>query len=250
MSTTNIYILQLEGGRYYIGKSNNLEKRRQQHLNGTASAWTRKYKPICVEKIIPNASVFDEDKYTKEYMSKYGIDNVRGGTYVSVELDESQEDAIQKEILGATDCCTRCGRKGHFVKDCYARTVKDEEVHRVHSTSQVVSQRRSKKEELFDKQMEAHQRAKRVSNGTSQVVSQRQSKKEGTCYRCGRAGHYSPDCYAKTHVNGEEFDDDDDDDDEEEDDNDEEEDDEDEEEDEEEDDEDEEEDEEEDEDEF
>jgi predicted GIY-YIG superfamily endonuclease len=70
MPTTNIYILKLQGGRYYIGKSDNVSKRYEQHLNGSGSSWTKKYKPISVDKIIPNASPFDEDKYTKEYMSK------------------------------------------------------------------------------------------------------------------------------------------------------------------------------------
>jgi len=41
MSTTNIYIIRCEGDRYYIGKTNDLERRKQQHLNGTASAWTK-----------------------------------------------------------------------------------------------------------------------------------------------------------------------------------------------------------------
>jgi hypothetical protein len=71
--------------------------------------------------MIENISPFEEDKITKEYMSKYGIDKVRGGSYVEVELSPFQIDALQKEIWAANDLCTKCGRSGHFVKDCYAK---------------------------------------------------------------------------------------------------------------------------------
>ena len=121
MSTT-IYILRLKGGKYYIGKSDNVLERIRDHTNGTGSAWTRKYKPIDVEKTIPNASPFDEDKFVKEYMARYGIDHVRGGTYVTEHLSESQRSYVQEEIWGAKDCCKKCGRTGHFVSTCRART--------------------------------------------------------------------------------------------------------------------------------
>ena len=75
MSTT-IYILKLRDGKYYVGKSDNVQKRFEQHLEGKGSAWTKKYSPINIEKKIPNASPFEEDRYVKEYMSKYGVDNV------------------------------------------------------------------------------------------------------------------------------------------------------------------------------
>lgn len=117
---TNIYILRLEGGRYYVGKSDDVLHRYQQHINGHGSAWTRKYSPVSLEKIIPGASPFDEDKVTKEYMYKYGIDKVRGGSYVEMELSDMQRTSVYKEIWGANDCCTQCGRLGHFVKSCYA----------------------------------------------------------------------------------------------------------------------------------
>ena len=114
--------MRLKGGKYYIGKSDNVLERIRDHTNGTGSAWTRKYKPIDVEKTIPNASPFDEDKFVKEYMARYGIDHVRGGTYVTEHLSESQRRYVQEEIWGAKDCCKKCGRTGHFVSSCHART--------------------------------------------------------------------------------------------------------------------------------
>lgn len=122
MSNTTIYILRLEGGHYYIGKSQNVIKRYQEHLNGSGSAWTRKYAPISLERTIEGASIFDEDKITKEYMAKYGIDKVRGGSYVQIELSPFHIDALNMEIRGAKNLCTQCGRSGHFIKNCYAKT--------------------------------------------------------------------------------------------------------------------------------
>jgi predicted GIY-YIG superfamily endonuclease len=117
-----IYILKLKNNKYYIGKTQNVENRYEQHLNGNGSSWTKKYKPISIIKQIKSTSQFDEDKYVKEYMSKYGIENVRGGTYSSIELDEVSLFQLQKELWHSKNLCTRCGRNSHFVKDCYAKT--------------------------------------------------------------------------------------------------------------------------------
>ena len=121
MSTT-IYVLRLEGGRYYVGKSDNVIARYQQHVDGKGSAWTKKYPPVSLVTTIEGASPFEEDKITKEYMAKYGIENVRGGSYVQLVLPQFHMDALNMEIRGATDVCTRCGRAGHFVRNCYAKT--------------------------------------------------------------------------------------------------------------------------------
>ena len=86
--TTNVYALKLADGKYYIGKSDNIEQRLHDHFSGSGSAWTREYKPIKVIERRENVSRFEEDKMTKEYMEKYGIDNVRGGAYTQVDLSE------------------------------------------------------------------------------------------------------------------------------------------------------------------
>jgi predicted GIY-YIG superfamily endonuclease len=122
MVKTNIYVLRLSRSKFYVGKSEDPHKRFEEHLRGYGSAWTRKYKPLKIEKIIKNASPFDEDKFTKEYMVKYGIENVRGGSYIEEELDDTQIEMLEREMRMAEDRCTRCGREGHFAKSCYAKT--------------------------------------------------------------------------------------------------------------------------------
>jgi hypothetical protein len=224
---TNIYILKLENNKYYVGKSNNLEIRAQAHINGTASLWTKKYKPISVETIIPNASSYDENKYTIEYMGKYGIDNVRGGIYVTEALDNTQRSEINKQIWGATDCCTQCGRKGHFVKNCKAtkdvtgqdiiKTCQDiikETFNCRYCDKEFETQKGAifhenvhcksvpKKKETFNcrncnKEFETQKGAIFHENVHCKSVP-----KKNECYRCGRSGHYSNNCYAKSDIDG------------------------------------------------
>ena len=117
-----IYILKLKENKYYIGKTKNIEKRWNDHIAGNGSGWTKKYKPISLIKTVLSTSYFDEDKYVKEYMSKYGIENVRGGTYSNIELDDNCISVLEKEIRHSKNLCTRCGRDTHFIKDCYANT--------------------------------------------------------------------------------------------------------------------------------
>jgi hypothetical protein len=168
-------------------------------LNGSASLWTKKYKPLSVEKIIPNASPFDEDKYTIEYMDKYGIDNVRGGIYVSEALDELQRYTIKKSIWGANDCCTQCGRKGHFVKNCKA--TKD-----IYEEKDVFNCRYCDKEFETKKGAIFHENIYCKSKGKNTITKNFNSNKKNNCYRCGRSGHYSNECYAKTDIDGDELD--------------------------------------------
>ncbi len=98
-NTTNIYILKLKGGNYYVGKTDNVEKRFIDHMSGNGSVWTKKYKPICIDKIIKNCSKYDKDRYVKEYMEKYGIDKVRGGSYTTIDLTAEQINLITNEML-------------------------------------------------------------------------------------------------------------------------------------------------------
>ncbi len=201
MSNTNIYVLKLEHGKYYVGKSDDVMKRYQQHLCGNGSAWTRRYKPISFEKTIECVSSFEEDKITKEYMSKYGIENVRGGSYVEIELDDIQKESLQREIWGAKDLCARCGRSGHFVKNCYSKTdIHGNKIEYESESDDSVEWCCEYCDRTFTTEFGAsvHEKSCKEKNKKNSYSNTR----DITCYRCGNKGHYSSECYASRHVKG------------------------------------------------
>jgi predicted GIY-YIG superfamily endonuclease len=123
----SLYVLQLADDKYYVGKSADVTKRFGQHKNGSGAAWTKVYSPIKILEVKPITSPHDENNVTKDYMKKYGIGNVRGGSYTSVDLPGSVRSLLQTEIRGGSDACYKCGGKGHFANACIEDVIEDEE---------------------------------------------------------------------------------------------------------------------------
>ena len=115
-----IYVLRLENRKFYVGRSENVVQRYQEHHDGCGSAWTRAHKPLTLLKTMPCHSGFEEDMVTKQYMAKHGIENVRGGSYVAAQLSAAEKEILTRELRMAQNACLRCGRHGHFATACRA----------------------------------------------------------------------------------------------------------------------------------
>ena len=83
---TDIYVLNLENGKKYVGKTADFDNRMYAHFNGNGSKVTKKFKPINGEIVDTCPGFFAsklEQKYTNKNIQKYGYNNVRGGSYTN-----------------------------------------------------------------------------------------------------------------------------------------------------------------------
>ena len=161
----SLYVLQLANGKYYVGTTNDIKRRVEEHSSGRGSEWTKAHKPVKVIETRRVRDEHDENNTTKDLMKKYGVDNVRGGSYSQVVLPSAYRATLEAEMRGNSGACFKCGERGHFAKECIADVIEDYE------------------EEESESEEEAPRR--------------------NSCYRCGRTGHYANECYAHTTVDGE-----------------------------------------------
>jgi len=104
--------------KYYVGITNDIERRYEEHCGGKGSKWTSVYAPESYKILVKDADPFDEDKHVKILMKKHGIDHVRGGSYSAFHLTTSQKTTLYNEMKNATGRCLNCGKAGHFANTC------------------------------------------------------------------------------------------------------------------------------------
>lgn len=131
-----IYLLKLVDNKWYVGSTRNLTTRIRAHKSKNGSAWTKKYPMIGNEphwvdeyKNISDLEMhLKEEMITEKNMLQYGVDNVRGGSYIQIELFEEQITTLEikfshyKDISYDDTICTRCGRDSHTYEKCYAKS--------------------------------------------------------------------------------------------------------------------------------
>ena len=93
-----IYVLRLRNDKWYVGRSANVERRFEQHMNGDGAKWTFLHKPINIHETRDIITEDDEDMITREYMKQFGIYNVRGGKYCAVEFKSWNIQQVKNDI--------------------------------------------------------------------------------------------------------------------------------------------------------
>jgi len=119
-----VYVLALHNGGFYVGKSNNIDARVQQHRDGTGSAWCRFKGGVLGEvPTVVAGNMLDvaswEMSETVAQMLMHGFEHVRGWEFSSsAPLSCRECDTIKTIVMGQGDLCRRCGGEGHFATGC------------------------------------------------------------------------------------------------------------------------------------
>jgi predicted GIY-YIG superfamily endonuclease len=190
-----VYVLKCTHGKYYVGLTEDPSYRIDEHFAGDGSVWTRKYKPIELRNLFSRCELEDEKYVTLKYMKKYGVDNVRGGPFSTLDLPDSVNDMINRLVVHTVDACYKCGVKGHYGNDCWRDNGFDGYTT---SSLSLVYGKTDREQELLDKLINF--KVSRYGSGLPAV--QNQDVTANACFRCGREGHFSPSCYAHTHIDG------------------------------------------------
>jgi len=91
------YVLELTGGYYYVGISNNLVQRTAQHQGGAGAAWTKLHPPTRVlfqhehEVADYRAAELIENEITVRLMIEHGWTKVRGGFFCATSEAEVEK---------------------------------------------------------------------------------------------------------------------------------------------------------------
>lgn len=198
-----ICVISQDVGKYYICKTNTANfEIRDIYKTEKAKEWILNYKPRKIVERIHSLDPWDEDKITLKYMDKYGIENVRGGSFSSAKLAPEEIATIRTMISGAHGKCTICGNTDHYKTTCpittefqdYEVVIKDK--NDVLLTTSGLQTPASNESERFDVSQYLTGAITSLAISTSNIWSSLFNipRREQTCLRCGFVGHLTGNC--------------------------------------------------------
>lgn len=122
-----IYVLELEGGRYYVGRTSNKVARMNDHSRGNGASWTRRYGVVReIKPVTPKNDDIEswERAETLELAHRFGIDFVRGSVWTTIYMSFIQRSDFILHICERKNLCRKCGEGGHMISDCRNRKMR------------------------------------------------------------------------------------------------------------------------------
>lgn len=104
-------------------------------------------------------------------------------TQVDLQLSDEVLQSFAAEFRGAADLCFICGNADHWVGDCPYKNAR-----------QAATLSRKEKGKKPRRGAKVKEVIKYIAGG--------KDASEQCCWKCGRPGHYAPDCYARRDVYG------------------------------------------------
>lgn len=220
-----VYVLELNGGGFYVGKSENVQARVQQHLAGAGSS------RYCVarggvKRVLSTLTPAQdnlagwEQSETLAQMRLRGVDNVRGFEWTTHVLKPTDYQTIRTLQLGTADLCRKCGGEGHFAAQCGTRR-KQAWLQEIDALCQLgarsslaawpagfsASRSAAKSCTAFKRRAGctagARKRKQAPAKKKAETRPQKKAKtRRKACTRCGRHSHSAASCFANTRVDG------------------------------------------------
>eukprot|EP01048_Picozoa_sp_COSAG05_P013930 COSAG05_NODE_1532_length_4620_cov_2.450564_2_plen_134_part_00 len=84
----SVYVLQLQHDKFYVGLSTagcGVEQRWAKHIAGSGAKWCQQHRPVGLVEVYYPADKTLENEVTMFYATLHGPQNVRGGTWTSID---------------------------------------------------------------------------------------------------------------------------------------------------------------------
>ena len=119
-----VYVLRLQGDRFYVGASCDIDVRIANHKAGRGSAFTRAF-PVVEEEQPATRPMDDYESWERAEtlwrVRAHGADNVRGWMWTTVKLTAACRDEMRRQMAERFAACRACGDLDHFVTECPTR---------------------------------------------------------------------------------------------------------------------------------
>lgn len=99
-----MYVLELEHGKFLVGLSSDPIKAMEEHREGLGGAWTEIHRPVRIRETVPFVKEEELDGHVRIAMRKWGVENVRGGSWSGVRLTDQERQAVSGGNYGCVVC--------------------------------------------------------------------------------------------------------------------------------------------------